>query len=97
MGLYPLCQRDTLNKMATSIWCTQNQLLQKTLKDLRTQASLTQLQLAAKLNRPQSYVSKYESGERRLDLVELREIAENCGVTLSDLVNKFEFNISKGK
>ena len=83
--------------MATSIWNMQNQLLQQTLKELRIRASLTQLQLAEKFVKPQSYVSKYESGERRLDLIELKEIAENCDVTLSDLVNEFELKISKGK
>ena len=97
MGLYPFCQRDTPEIMATSIWSKQNQLLQQTLKELRISASLTQLQLAEKLTKPQSYVSKYESGERRLDLIELKEIAECCGVTLNDLVNIFELKISKGK
>lgn len=97
MGLYLFCQRDTSEIMATSIWSKQNQLLQQTLKEFRMGASLTQLQLAERLMKPQSYVSKYESGERRLDLIELKEIAESCGVTLNDLVNKFELKVSKGK
>jgi transcriptional regulator with XRE-family HTH domain len=41
----------------------------------RQAISMTQSQLAAALNRPQSFVSKYESGERRLDLVEFLEIS----------------------
>lgn len=97
MSLYQFCQRDTVENMATSIWSRQNQLLQQTLKELRVGASLTQLQLAEKLMKPQSYVSKYESGERRLDLIELKEIAESCDVTLNDLVIRFELKISKGK
>lgn len=96
MGLYLSCQRDTPEIMATSIWSKQNQLLQQTLKELRMSASLTQLQLAEKLIKPQSYVSKYESGERKLDLIELKEIAECCGVTLNDLVKIFELKTSKG-
>jgi len=51
---------------------------------------MTQGALAKRLGRPQSYVSKYESGERRLDLVELEEIALAVGSTLSAVVNRFE-------
>ena len=38
------------------------------------------------LNRPQSYVSKYESGERRLDVVEFLEVADAVGVRAEDIV-----------
>jgi transcriptional regulator with XRE-family HTH domain len=40
------------------------------LVDTRRKKGLTQIQVAAALGTPQSYVSKYESGERRLDVVE---------------------------
>ena len=50
------------------------QFLEK-LKSARQEAGLTQLQVAEKLNRPQSFVSKCESGERRVDLVEAQEFA----------------------
>lgn len=45
------------------------------LREARQQASLTQVQVARKLRRPQSFVSKCESGERRVDVVELAEFA----------------------
>jgi transcriptional regulator with XRE-family HTH domain len=44
------------------------------LKQIRLQAGLTQSQLAEKLGESQSYVSKYESGEQRLDLFEIEKI-----------------------
>jgi transcriptional regulator with XRE-family HTH domain len=46
------------------------------LKQARVDAALTQVEVAKRLNRPQSFVSKIESGERRLDVVELSELAK---------------------
>jgi transcriptional regulator with XRE-family HTH domain len=45
------------------------------LRRARRDAGLTQVEVAARLHRPQSFVSKCESGERRVDLVELQEFA----------------------
>jgi transcriptional regulator with XRE-family HTH domain len=42
--------------------------------DARETADLTQAELASRLNRPQSYVSKFERGERRLDVIEFFEV-----------------------
>jgi transcriptional regulator with XRE-family HTH domain len=45
----------------------------------RKKAGLTQVQLAELLSRPQSFVSKVERGERRLDVIEFLELAERIG------------------
>jgi transcriptional regulator with XRE-family HTH domain len=45
------------------------------LKQARAEAGLTQIEVARSLKRPQSFVSKIESGERRVDVVELAELA----------------------
>ena len=42
----------------------------------REESGLTQVQVAGKLKKPQSYVSKIERGERRLDVIEFLELAE---------------------
>lgn len=68
----------------------QGSILREILTNFRATAQLTQAQLSSKLNRPQSYVSKYESGERKLTLIEVREIAICTGSTLLDLVDAFE-------
>jgi transcriptional regulator with XRE-family HTH domain len=44
--------------------------------DARRKARLTQRQVADALGKPQSFVSKYESGERRLDVLEFHEVAK---------------------
>lgn len=46
------------------------------LVELRERKALTQVEVAARLDKPQSYVSKYERGERRLDIVELIDVAQ---------------------
>ena len=60
------------------------------LRQARSNAGLRQADLAARLSRPQSFVSKYESGERRLDLVEVWEICCALGLSLRDLAKQFE-------
>jgi transcriptional regulator with XRE-family HTH domain len=54
----------------------------------RKKAGLTQNELAEKLSRPQSYVSKYENGERRLDVIEFMEIAEVIGFDPVSLIRE---------
>jgi len=46
---------------------------------------------------PQSFVSKYETGERRLDVIELRAVCEALGTTLSTFVKRFEAKIGQPK
>lgn len=59
------------------------------LRQVRLDANLTQLQLAEKIGQTQSYVSKYESGEQRLDLLELEAVSEAVGISLSDFVMRY--------
>ncbi len=75
--------------MAKRIVTCREDDLQGLLCTVRLDAGLTQAALAARLGRPQSFVSKYESGERRLDLVELEEICSALNVELTDFVKRF--------
>ena len=52
----------------------------------RIAAGLTQAGLAGRLKRPQSFISKYETGERRLDVMEFLEVAEALAADPGDLV-----------
>lgn len=52
------------------------QVFLRKLQQARKEAGLTQVQVAQKLRKPQSYISKCELGERRIDFVELEILAE---------------------
>ena len=58
--------------------------------ELRKQAGMTQAELALRLGRPQSYVSKYERGERRLDVVEFLAVAHALDANAAELVAELE-------
>jgi transcriptional regulator with XRE-family HTH domain len=73
-----------------SIYSEEYQRLCAVLRSLRHQAGLTQVQVAATLGVPQSFVSKYESGERRLDVVELGHVAQALGVTVRDVLGQLD-------
>ena len=60
--------------MTASAFSRQYDEFRKLLIRYRKDCSLTQSELAAKIHKPQSFVSKYENGERRLDVVEMLEI-----------------------
>jgi len=76
--------------MPKSIFSFGQEKLQEVLRQARLDAELSQVELAKKLKRPQSFISKYESGERRLDLIELREICHALGISLAKLTSRFE-------
>ena len=61
------------------------------LKEERRKAGLTQAMLAKKLRRPQSYVSKYERGDRRLDVIEFLEIARVIKFDPGDILRRLDF------
>ena len=76
--------------MASSIHSPEHQRLVAILRELRNEAGLRQVELAERLGRHQSYVSKYETGERRLDLIELQAICGAVGSSLGELVERFQ-------
>ena len=71
-------------------------MLVNLLRELREDAGLRQVDVAERLERHQSYVSKYEAGDRRLDLIELRDVAQAIGVPLAELVAKWEARFKRG-
>jgi len=80
--------------MGKSLSSVESEKLAALLRSVRAEAGLTQAEVSERLDLPQSFVSKYESGERRLDLVELRQICKALGISLADFVRRFEKEIS---
>ena len=76
-----------------SIYTEELRILVGLLRQLREEAGLRQVELAERLNRHQSFVSKYEAGQRRLDLIELRAVAGALGISLVELVRRFEESV----
>ena len=66
-------------RMSKSIHSPQHIKLRELLIAARKRAGLTQQDVADRLGRPQSFVAKYEGGERRLDMVEFLQIAAALG------------------
>jgi transcriptional regulator with XRE-family HTH domain len=83
--------------MLKFVGSAEQNILQNLLKQFRTDANLKQSELAEILNQSQSFVSKYESGERRLDLLELWQICQALNTTLSEFVAEFERQLNETK
>ena len=69
-----------------TLYSQRYQRLLALLVEARRASGLTQQDVANKLKRPQSFVSKYESGERRIDVVELLMLGEAIGFDVTQIV-----------
>lgn len=76
--------------MQTSRTSNKKATLLSLLRQIREEAGLRQIDVATRLDQPQSFVSKYESGERRLGLLELEQVCAACGVDLVDFIRRYQ-------
>lgn len=81
--------------MEKSIFTGEYEVLLTLLRETRQAANVTQIELAKRLRQSQSFVSKVEIGERRLDLIQLRTICHSLGTTLPDFVAQLEERLMK--
>ncbi|MGL5194500.1 MAG: helix-turn-helix domain-containing protein [Chroococcales cyanobacterium] len=72
--------------MNKSVFTEKYTRFRRLLIEIRQSSKLTQVQVAQRLHKPQSFVSKYERGERRLDVVEFLEVAKALEVNPSELL-----------
>jgi transcriptional regulator with XRE-family HTH domain len=67
------------------------------LAEARASKGLLQSDVADKLGKNQSFVSKYERGERRLDLPEFLEVAEAIGINPNEFIKQYKAKLQKAK
>ena len=83
--------------MSKSIYRDDYALFLRHLRNAREKAGLTQEQVARKLGLTQTFISKCERGERRLDIIELRDFCTTLGLSLGEFVAEFETALKKGR
>ena len=76
--------------MEKSIFSDSYSLFLQELKEARQKAGLTQEELAERLQQTQSFVSKCERGERRLDIVEVRAFCIALGIPFGFFIAQFD-------
>jgi transcriptional regulator with XRE-family HTH domain len=84
--------------MDKSIFTDEYGVLLGLLREARTAAGLSQIRFAARLGKSQSFVSKVEQGETRIDVIQLRTICLALGTTLPAFVARLEERLaSRGR
>jgi len=91
IGIYHVASAPIkMPRMEKSAFTAEHRILVVMLREQREKASLTQTELATKLKVSQSFVSKWERGDRRIDLVQLRHWCRATGISLARFATMFE-------
>lgn len=88
---------DIFCDMRKTLNTKEYRILLEMLYQLRASSGLRQTDLAQLLKEPQSLVSKIESGERRIDLIELRTMLKCLKTTLAEFVTELEKRIREAE
>ena len=89
-----VCYFSTVEKTLNN---SKHKIFLELLYQLRISSGHTQISLAEKLDVPQSFISKVENGERRLDIIELSEFCRALNTTLTDFVVALEHKINESR
>lgn len=81
--------------MRKSIHSKEYRIFLELLWELREESGVTQVELAKRLRTTQSFVSKCERGERRLDVVEARAWCQALRVSFAEFASRFEAAMGK--
>lgn len=83
--------------MSKTIYTQADDIFRELLKETRLAKNFTQADVAKSLGLPQSYVSKYESGERRLDFVETVLVCEALGISINEFASAYSAKLGKSR
>jgi transcriptional regulator with XRE-family HTH domain len=81
--------------MDKTIYSREYAVVLRLLRAAREKAGITQVKLAEKLGLTQSFVSKIERGDRRLDIVQLRTVCQVFGLSLLEFVEQLEADLDQ--
>jgi len=73
-----------------SVFTEEYEVLLRQLREVRRAANLTQQEVAERLHHHQAFVSRSETGERRLDVIELRALCRALGIPFRDFIDRME-------
>ena len=73
-----------------SVFTAEYEVLLRQLREARRAANLTQQEVAERLHHHQAFVSRSETGERRLDVIELRALCRALGIPFRDFIDRME-------
>ena len=83
--------------MPKSIYSQQYRAMLGLLRECRVESGVKQVDLVRDLSLDQSTISRIETGDRRLDVIELRHFCAALGITLPDFVSRLEIRLAKEK
>ncbi len=81
--------------MQKSIYSDEYAVFARRLRQARLTAGLKQTELAARLGKPHSYISRIENRHIRVDVIELKEICETLGISFRQFVNDLADDLSQ--
>ena len=82
--------------MKKTLYSDEHKIFLYLLRQVRQEAGLTQAALAEMLQVPQSFVSDYETGSRKLDTLQMRQVCIAMEIRLSDFAARLDENIARG-